>query len=679
MHNETGNIIKYFKFLNFWIDHPDYTTTVREAWNEPIYGNPLYILHQKLKNTCKTLSSWSRSTFGDIYEEPKKLEAQIRHLESTCLNDNSDENRCELSRCRAEYTRYLKLQSSILRQKARIKWLEDGDANTSFFHAIINDKRRKLSIKKIMNEQHQWIEGNAVIAEAAVEYYQNLFTPESTTNNMDALDYLERSITEEDNVMLTATPTLQEVKGAVFSIDPDSAPGTDGLSSAFYQSAWEVIGQDLHKKVLSVFSGATLPKYFTHTCIVMIPKVQHPQKFSDLRPISLCNVSSKVISKVINNRLATILLRIISKNQSGFVKGRAITENILLAQEIINDIKRPNRGKNVVIKLDMTKAYDRVSWPYLCQALRKTGFSNYWVSLIYRFIANNWYTMIVNGVRHGFFKSERGLRQGDPLSPSLFILSAELLSQMLNRLQNNARHQGFYMSIHGPQINHLTFVDDTILFCNGSKRSIREVMDILKEYELISGQLINKNKSNFSMNDSTDANTLTRIQQLTGMRHQSFLITYLGCPLFAGKKKLSHFSGLINKITGRIRGWHTKLLSSGGRVVLIRHILLALPIHLLSAVHPLKETLEAIEKYMARFFWLGKDSGGKHHLISWENLCYPYQEGGTNFRRLKDICQAFKCKQWWNLRNSSSLWSEFMKAKYFLNNHPTTAQCNKGN
>lgn len=411
----------------------------------------------------------------------------------------------------------------------------------------------------------------------------------------------------------------------------------------------------------------------------MIPKVQHPQKFSDLRPISLCNVSSKVISKVINNRLATILLRIISKNQSGFVKGRAITENILLAQEIINDIKRPNRGKNVVIKLDMTKAYDRVSWPYLCQALRKTGFSNDWVSLIHRFIANNWYTMIVNGVRHGFFKSERGLRQGDPLSPSLFILSAELLSQMLNSLQNNARHQGFYMSIHGPQINHLTFVDDTILFCNGSKRSIREVMDILKEYELISGQLINKNKSNFSMNDSTDANTLTRIQQLTGMRHQSFLITYLGCPLFAGKKKLSHFSGLINKITGRIRGWHTKLLSSGGRAVLIRHILLALPIHLLSAVHPLKGTLEAIEKYMARFFWSGKDSGGKHHLISWENLCYPYQEGGTNFRRLKDICQAFKCKQWWNLRNSSSLWSEFMKAKYFLNNHPTTAQCNKGN
>ncbi|XP_060182802.1 uncharacterized protein LOC132612715 [Lycium barbarum] len=407
---------------------------------------------------------------------------------------------------------------------------------------------------------------------------------------MDVLDYLERSITDEDNVILTAPPTIQEVKDSVLSIDPDSAPDPDGLSGCFYQSTWDVIANDLHMAVVAVFSGATLLKYFTHTCIMMIPKVQHPQKFDDLRPISLCNVSSKVISKVINTRLLGILLRIISKNQSGFVKWRATTENILLAQEILNDIKKPNRGKNVVINLDMTKAYDRVSWSYLCQALRNMGFSDEWT----------W-----------FLQVRKRSEARRPLSPSLFILSAELLSQMLNKLQNSLGHKGFYMKNYGPQINHLTFADDTILFCNGSKKSLRKVVNTLKEYELISGQLINKSKSNFSMDDNTDVGNIVRVQQATGT------------------KKLAHFSGIIDKIINRIRGWHTNLLSTGGRAVLIRHVLLDFPIPLLSAVHPLKRTLETIEKYMARFLWSGQDSGGKHHWVSWENICFPYQEGGS--------------------------------------------------
>ena len=129
------------------------------------------------------------------------------------------------------------------------------------------------------------------------------------------------------------------------------------------------------------FCGNILPKYISYACLVLLPKIDHPNKLSEFRPISLSNFSNKIISKIFCFRLAGILPQFISENQSGFVKGRSISENIMLAQEIIHLIKQPNEGYNVVIKLDMAKAYDRVSWSYTCLVLRKMGFDENFITL----------------------------------------------------------------------------------------------------------------------------------------------------------------------------------------------------------------------------------------------------------------------------------------------------------
>ncbi|XP_059315692.1 uncharacterized protein LOC132066388 [Lycium ferocissimum] len=172
----------------------------------------------------------------------------------------------------------------------------------------------------------------------------------------------------------------------------------------------------------------------------MLPKVEAAQQLTDLRPISLCNVSSKILCKILNARLARFLPKIISNNQSSFIKGRMISENILLSQEIIRDIHKPKKGENVVMKLDMAKAYDRVAWPHLYKLMRRLRFSEGW--------------------------SRRG-------------------------------YKGFYMAEHGPQINHLTFADDMIIFMSRHKKSIRLIMKTLATYEATSGQKINKTKSCF--------------------------------------------------------------------------------------------------------------------------------------------------------------------------------------
>ncbi|XP_060202878.1 uncharacterized protein LOC132631306 [Lycium barbarum] len=308
--------ISYFKFLKMWVKHEDHLNIIQQSWSKEVQGNSLYVLPQKTKKVCKTLSVWSRSTFGDIYEKLMRLEKLIKDLEDEATINDNQEIRTKISCAKAEFNNFLKLQDSVLKQKARIKWLTERDANTAYFHGVIKYRRKKISILKIKNDEGTWVEGTNDVAGAAVQFFQKLFSAENTIEDSQVLSVVKKVVSDADNETLTAIPTLQKVKNSTFSIKPDSAPGPDGLSAKFYQNAWNIIGYDVHKAVKAFFNGATLPRFITHTCLIMLPKVNSPQQFSDIRPISLCNVFSKIIAKLINARLSTILPRIISLNQS---------------------------------------------------------------------------------------------------------------------------------------------------------------------------------------------------------------------------------------------------------------------------------------------------------------------------------------------------------------------------
>lgn len=226
------------------------------------------------------------------------------------------------------------------------------------------------------------------------------------------------------------------------------------------------------------------------------------------------------------------------------------------------------------------------------------------------------------------------------------------------------------MNKRGPSVNHLAFADDIILFCSGCRKSLTMMMDILSTYEKNSGQLVNKHKSCVSLAPNQQAQEIERIEEITGKNHKDFPIKYLGCPLYIGKKNAAVFSNMISKVLSKIGGWQSKLLSIGERAVLIKHVLLALYVHLLAVIHPPVSVLNQIERMLNRFFWGGTNEVKKYHWASWENLGIPYEEGGADFRRIQDICKAFTTKQWWNLRAKYFLWSELVLAKYCQRIHP---------
>ncbi|XP_019230357.1 PREDICTED: uncharacterized protein LOC109211289 [Nicotiana attenuata] len=224
----------YFKFLNFWVEHEENLNVIQQSWLGEDNG------------TKKTGN-------GD-----KKTRRSLP-------DDNNQGNVLKLSKAKAEFTRFLKLQDSVLRQKARVRWLSEGDENTAFFHGSIRDRRKKLSIMKIKDCNGNWVEGTTEIAAVGVRFFQDLFSADNTTEDLQALNIIKKVTNDDDNNFLMSTPSTQEVKDNVLSIDPDSAPGPDDLSGRFYQTAWSVVGNDVHRAVVDFFHGAVLPRFFPHT------------------------------------------------------------------------------------------------------------------------------------------------------------------------------------------------------------------------------------------------------------------------------------------------------------------------------------------------------------------------------------------------------------------------------
>ena len=424
---------RIFKFFNMWAQNDNFLQIVEQHWRREVRGYPMFILCSKLKSLKRPLRSLNQLHFGHISQRVANVAADLDRIQQLRLS-NLDCSRLFVQETdlRLKLINLKSAEKMFFSQKLKIKFLEEGDKGSRFFHSLLNQKHRRNFIASIRNESGTLTTSPVEVGAVFVDYYKKLLGSIKMTTALDESVIPSGPRLDRSNWNgLLAPVTPEEIRLTVFGIDNDKAPGPDGFSSLFFKKAWGIVGTDFCAAVQDFFSSGRLLKQVNHSIIALVPKITNASCPTDFRPISCCNVVYKVIAKILSSRLAHALLSLISPMQSAFLGGRKMVDNIHLLQELLRLYSRKRASPRCMIKVDFKKAFDSLQWPFIRNVLLQLGFPVRFTDLVMACVESPAYSISVNGQLFGFFKGQSGIRQGDPLSPYLFIACMEYFSRML--------------------------------------------------------------------------------------------------------------------------------------------------------------------------------------------------------------------------------------------------------
>jgi hypothetical protein len=653
-----------FKFENMWLKHEGFVDKVKEWWTGYNFnGTPSYILARKLKALKWDLKAWNRREFGDLSFNKNRLMAELLALDiKEGVQGLSHVEQILRESQKAELIRLTHLAEISWRQKSRVLWLKEGDNNTKFFHKMANSHRRcnymeNLEVDGVVYEAIQDIRDQAVHFYELLYQENECWRPKFDELPLDSIREVDRALLERKFEKEEILHVLQEANG-------DKAPGPDGFTMAFFQQCWRVVEAD----VLAVFDEfhefCSFEKSLNATFLALIPKKQNASNIRDFRPISLIGCMYKMVAKVLTNRLKIVLENLVSETQNAFVGGRQILDSVLVANESLDSrLKSGNPG--IICKLDIEKAYDHVNWNCLLYILERMGFGSRWCSWIKACISSVRFSVLVNGSPSGFFSSSRGLRQGDPLSPLLFLLIMEVLSRMLRKMVEDGFLTGFSIG-RDVSISHLLFADDSILFCDANPQHLMYIRLVLTFFEAVTGLRVNLSKS--EMVPVGDVPNLRGLADIMGCHIGSLPMSYLGMPLGANFKSKTVWNSILEKMECKLAGWKSLYLSKGGRLTLLKSTLASLPTYYLSLFTIPISVANRIERIQRNFLWGSYGDGGTHHLVNWDVVCSPVNYGGLGVRKIALFNKALLGKWLWRFGiEESKLWRRVIATKYGVN------------
>lgn len=556
------------------------------------------------------------------------------------------------------------MEESFLKQKSKLHWLHVGDKNNKAFQNAVKERVSHNTIHQIIDSNGNTLTRLEDIKAEGVSFFSALLSqepPEFTGLSIESLcGLLTFRCSAQDREHLMVDVTDAEVKRVIFSMPLNKSPGPDGFTVEFFKSTWSIVGHDLTVAIQSFFRFGFLPKGLNTTILALIPKKTDARMMKDFRPISCCNVLYKVISKILANRLKTILPSFIAPNQSAFIKDKLLMENLLLATELVKDYHKAGVSPRCAMQIDISKAFDSVQWPFLLNVLAALNLPEGFIHWINLCVSTASFSVQVNGELAGFFKSKRGLRQGCSLSPYLFVICMNVLSLMLDKAASEGRI-GFHPRCKNLKITHLCFADDIMVFSDGKARSMEGVLNVFKDFASYSGLTISLEKSTLFLASITGTSRdiiLNRFPFDSG----TLPVRYLGLPLLTKRMSLADCLPLIEKIKARISSWQHRMLSFAGRLQLLASVISSLTNFWISAFRLPSACIKKIESLCSAFLWSGPDLNAKKAKLAWVDVCKPKIEGGLGLKSLVEVNKVSCFKLIWRIvSNHTSLWVNWIQ------------------
>ncbi|KAJ0550121.1 putative RNA-directed DNA polymerase [Helianthus annuus] len=451
------------------------------------------VMGTKLKAIKEELKKW-RLKVKELEEiNYKDAEKKMNMLDEEAEKRTLTENELEMWKECKKLVKDWKLKKvKDLKQKSRVKWLCHGDENSSFFHACVNNNIAKGKISGLwINDV--WVSDPTVIKDHFKAAFEEKFQePLLARPRMLPDGFLKLSIEQAGELV---TPfSKEEIKKAVWECGSDKAPGPDGITFALIKKYWVDFEPIVEDVMQQFFTHGSIQQCVSSSFISLIPKVADPVTVADFRPISLIGVVNKIISKTLANRVKGVITSVVSNVQSAFLSNRNIVDGPLILNELVSWAKR-SKKTFFIFKADIEKAYDTISWKFLISVLTFMGFPAKWRNWVMGIFFSGRASVLVNGSPTGEFQYRRGLRQGDPLSPFLFVLAMEALHVMMTKAVNDGLFSGVQLPNNGPYFSHMFFADDAIFMGQWDEGNLKNLRRILRCFYLVSGLKVNQRKS----------------------------------------------------------------------------------------------------------------------------------------------------------------------------------------
>ena len=632
-HNIDSNVRgkRYWKFNSKLLSDENYTKKLKakiQEWkSETINSKKLKWEYMKHKIRLFSIE-YSKEKTKQVRTYEKQLLEKFSNLEKNLTNENLEEYetiKAELQAIDTERTEGLILRS-------RVRWYEQGEKSSKYFFNLEKRNNARKSVNKLINNNGKVLTNQRDIREEQKSFYHNLYQKYETNNTY--LDEFLRddlpSLNNNQKIKCDKNITLEECKEALKTFSCNKSPGNDGLTIEFYRYFWDDISDTLIACFEEIHNSGSMGISHRQAVITLIDKKDKDRQYlKNWRPISLLNVDYKIISKVLALRLKDILPDIIHENQTGFVKGRYIGDNI----RTVLDIMTLSKDKNIpgiLLSVDFEKAFDSLDWEFLHLVLEKLNFGDYFRKWINIFYADIEACVMNNGNSSGYFKLGRGVRQGDPLSPYLFIIAIETFA---NAVRKNTNIKGF--SYDNIEVKLIQFADDTNSILSDIN-SVQMFFDMLSKFENCSGLKVKKEKTEAMWIGSFRE----RNSKPLGFSWKKCM-KILGIFVTYDEKELinKNFNDKIQAIKDNIAVWKSRNLSFIGKNLIIKSLLLSKFTYAASLLTVPKEVIKQVDYLTQQFVWNGKRAKIRKNI-----LMNSYENGGQNFPDFGTMVLALKLK-----------------------------------